>query len=576
MQTVSSFTSTVKLAIAMSFLFGACSGSISGDAPSARQEDDGDAPSDDTPDIPSSPPNTGGGTGGASQEPLHPMEAEALCAASGPAVGRAKVRRLTTLQYANTVRDLLKASTVPTSSFLPDTKEGPFDTNTSVPATELAIEKYEQAAVTLASSTNLDAILPCKAASGNDACANDFIDRFGLRAYRRPLSSDEQASLRKLYNLGKSDSFETGVRLVIEGVLQSPNFLYLFEYPPTNEDSKVLEPYETATRLSYLFWNSMPDDELFTAAKDGKLSSKEQLVAQAERLLSNERAKATLDAFHTQWMGIDKLEQIEKDPAKYPQYGPALIKAMRTETESFARKVILEGDATVQTLLTANWSAPDDDAVLAIYGAKRGDLANGRLALDSSRRAGLLTQPAVLSRWASEHASAVYRGILVRENILCDELGAPPEAVSFELPPNADQLSAQEILREHQNNAACNACHRLMENIGFGLENFDLVGTYRTKVGNVSVDASGELVETDVDGKFSGPRELADKLAQSEQVKSCVAVQWFRYALGRSPTDADACSVAAINKAARESGGNIRDMLVSLVATDAFRLIHAE
>lgn len=363
---------------------------------------------------------------------------------------------------------------------------------------------------------------------------------------------------------------------MIKGALQSPNFLYLFEYPAASEGTKALEPFEMATRLAYLFWNSMPDDELFEAAKNDALSSREQVVAQAERMLANDRAKDSLDAFHAQWLGIDKLHLVEKDSSKYPQFGPDLVSAMRRETLGFARNVVLEGDGTLETLLAASWSSPQDDAVLAIYGAQPSDVKEGRLELDASRRAGVLTQPAVLSRWASEHASAVYRGILVRENILCDELGAPPAAVSFELPPNAEALSAQEILREHQENAACNACHRLMENIGFGLENFDLIGAYRTKVGSVDIDASGELLDTDVDGAFRGPRELADRLASSDKVKACMAVQWFRYALGRSPTEADACSLSQMNEAARKSGGNVREMLVSLVAADAFRLIHAE
>lgn len=194
MQTGSSFSSTLRLAFALCTALCACSGSISGVASGVAGDDEG--PSGDEP---SPPPR-----GGAAQEPLHPADAESLCAATGPGVGRAQTRRFTTLQYENTVRELLRIGDVPTATFLPDSKEGPFDTNTAVPATELVIDKYEAAAATLAASANLDAILPCKAADGDDACAHDFIDTFGLRAYRRPLWEEEREALRALYRVGKS------------------------------------------------------------------------------------------------------------------------------------------------------------------------------------------------------------------------------------------------------------------------------------------------------------------------------------------------------------------------------------
>lgn len=568
MQTGSTFRSTAKLVVLALVLLGGCSGSIrTADAPVGVDESPaGEAPS-------SRPPGNSSVT---SHEPLDPTDAESRCARAGSSVGLAQLRRLTSSQYANTVRDLLGVAEVPNATFLPDTKEGPFDTNSSVPATELMVEKYQQAAVALAQAADLAALVPCKPAEGNDRCADEFIAAFGRRAYRRPLADAEKTALRKLYDLGKQDGFEAGVRQVIEGALQSPNFLYLTELPPMAGARRLLSPYETATRLSYLLWNSMPDDELLDLAEKGALANKDRVVAEAERMLASDRARSSIDSFHTQWLGLDQLDRLEKNSAKYPQFSPPLMAAMRDETRAFAREVVWVGDAKVETLLTAAWSTPNDDALLSIYGAKRTDLRNGRLELDRAKRAGILTQPAVLARWATEHSAAVFRGIFVRENLLCDHLGAPPAAVSFKLPANADQLTAQEILRQHQESPACNSCHRLTDNIGFGLENFDGIGAYRTQVAGIGVDASGELVGTDVDGPFVGPRALAEKLAGSAKVKSCVAVQWFRYALGRSPTEADACSVADMNRTISSAEGNVRSMLLSLVASDAFRLIAAE
>ncbi len=492
------------------------------------------------------------------------------------------LRRLTREQYENTVRDLLGLQTSVTVGFVPDDRVGPFASNSTVPVTELQLEKYRDAAEQLATSalSNLDALLPCDPEPDPSACAAEFVTTFGARAYRRPLHPEEAEALLDVYEHGAADGgFPEGIRLVIQAALQSPNFLYLLELGEPGDGPVVeLDDYELASRLSYLLTNTMPDDELFALAAEGVLRDRDVLAAQALRLLDSERSTAALVSFHQQWLGLPKLEGAEKDPGYFEGFDEDLKGAMVDELARFVEYVFHEDDGRLETLLTAEYGFPTG-RLFEVYGIDPSWAhEDGRVDFPEGQRSGLLTHAGVLAAFAHRNrTSPVHRGLLVRENLLCHEMPPPPPDVNNTLPEPDPDVSEQELLRQHRENPACAGCHNLIDPIGFTFEHYDGVGRWRDKDGKFEIDSTGELTGTDVDGPIDGVPDLAGRLAVSDDVKACVATQWFRFALGRKhDEELDACSHAVVADALESSDGDVRQMLVALVTSDAFRYRRAE
>jgi hypothetical protein len=495
----------------------------------------------------------------------------------GPAVSAGKWRRLTQLQYRNTVKDLLGLD-ADTSQFLHDTQTGPFATNAGLPAQEVDIDRYREQAEALATRAAADVVKLTRCdpkVMSEDGCAAAFIAELGARAYRHPLTAEEIGALQRVYAVGKQESHAAGIRLVVEAILQSPSFLYLVEVGGAPQTGVAkLTGYEVATRLSYLLWNTMPDADLFAAAKSGALDQPEGVRKQAERLLASDRFLDTAIAFHTQLFGIARLAhegEVEKDEKKFPEFDAPLRAAMQEEARRFVQHVFTRLDGSVETLLTAPLVFPSGPLTkLYNLGAPASD---GRLQVTNGSRAGLLTLAGTMAATpalATPYA-AVMRGHLVRSHLLCQEIPPPTVMVEFKAPPGAEMMSQQQLLRVHQENETCSPCHKLMDSIGFGFENFDNVGRYRTTgADGAKIDTSGEIVGLE-GGAFANLGELVGKLARSPEVRSCVAQQWFRYTLGRDITGGDACSVSLMEKALQQGGGDVRQGVLSLVGSDAFR-----
>jgi hypothetical protein len=404
-----------------------------------------------------------------------------------------------------------------------------------------------------------------------------------MRAFRRPLEPAEREALVGLFELGRTDvGFAEGIRLVIQAALQSPQFLYHLELglpAPDGEDVVALGGYELASRLSYFLWDSMPDDELLTAAGDGGLDTPQALREQAERMLDDPRAGDAIASFHHQWLHLDGLAHLEKNAEAYPAFDPALRDAMAQETTRFADWVIRADDGRLETLLTASYSFVDGP-LFALYGieAPADHDPSLPLALDPTQRAGLLTQPSVLATHAhADQSSPVHRGKLVRENVLCTPLAPPPPEVDVVPPPVDPNATTRERFDQHRSDPTCAGCHELIDPLGFGFEHYDGIGAWRDTDAGKPVDATGQVVATeDIDGAFDGAVELAQRLAQSEQVRTCVAEQWFGFAFGRPPAEADACSFDTMAVAFAESDHDIRELLLALVMTDAFRHVRVQ
>jgi hypothetical protein len=522
------------------------------------------------------------GAGDAADEdvPGHADEDEAeLC--SGASVGVSRLRRLTRSQYEHTIRDLLGISGGFSTQLAPDEKVGAFYSNATTPVSELLAEQYMRLAEEIADEAvaDLAGLVPCDPEIADPvACGEDFVDGFGLRAFRRPLTSHERASLISLFEIGHAqEGFAGGARLVVEAVLQSPQFLYHLEVglPSTGADDVVaLDAYELASRLSYFLWDTMPDEALFAAAAAGGLDTPEALREQAERMLDDPRATDAIASFHQQWLHLEGLAGLEKSAEFYPEFDVALRDAMAKETQRFADWVIRYDDARLETLFTASYSFLEGP-LFSLYGVTPPAEHDPRLPveLDPTQRAGILTHAGVLATHAhADQSSPIHRGMLVRENILCTPLAPPPPEVDVVPPPVDPDATTRERFDQHRADPACAGCHDLIDPLGFGFEHYDGIGAYRTLEAGKPVDASGEVVGTlDIDGPFDGALELSRLLAESEQVRTCVAQQWFTFGFGRPPADGDGCSFEALTEAFAESDYDIRELLLAMVTTDSFR-----
>jgi hypothetical protein len=507
----------------------------------------------------------------------------AVTCSGTPAIGPSPLRRLTHAEYDNTVADLLGDTTHPGTDFTLDTQVGLFDnTAESQTVPSLLADQYVDAATTLAQAANVSSLLggcdPKAAGTAGTTCVTNFIDRFGRRAYRRPLSSAEDTNLLTLYTTTKTASDETtGVRAVLTALLVSPNFLFRPEFGADNAsvpNAKKLSPYELAARMASLLWASAPDDTLLDAAKNGQLATSAQVATQARRLLADPKARPALATFYDQWLGVGLLASATKDPTTYPKWNSALQASMLEERRRFVDYVLWQDDAKLETLLSAPYSflnAPLADLYGISSGAGADAATYNKVMLDPGQRAGVLTQPAMLAAFARpDESSPVKRGKWVRTRILCQDLPDPPAGVP-QLPAVEPGVSNRERFAMHVSNPACSGCHNLIDGLGFGLEHYDSTGAYRTMDEGVPVDSSGDINSTaDIDGNYDGGPELATLLASSSQVQDCAPTQWLRYAMGRRETDDDACSLTSLRKAFADSKGDLRELMVALTQTDVF------
>ncbi len=491
--------------------------------------------------------------------------------------GPAPFRRLTRDEYDNTVRDLLGDTTRPGRAFPPDESLGGFGAGTAVSL--LQAELYRDAAESLAATAvaDMDALLPCRpAAVGQAACARELIETLGARAYRRPLEAAEVEALVALYAASRPlDGFASAIELVVTAILQSPQFLYRVELGAVGASTDVvaLTDHEVATRLSYLLWNSMPDEALFAAASTGALAEPSGVEDEARRMLEDPRARGATRNFFTQYLGLADIDDVGRDETLYPEWSPAIARSMRREALAFVEHVVFEGDARFETLFTGSFSFVDESlaGLYGVSGVTGTEMV--RVELDPDRRAGLLTMPAFLAVQSNPNQSSpIYRGKFVRERIFCTELPSPPDGLVVAAPDPDPTLTTRERFAQHRTDASCSGCHELMDPIGFGFESYDAMGMFRESEGGLPIDDRGDIFGTlDANGSFDGAVDLAHRVAESTEARDCFATQWVRYGLGRHETEADACTLAEVHQAFEDSDGDVLEAIVAITRSDAFR-----
>jgi hypothetical protein len=500
--------------------------------------------------------------------------------------GATPLRRLTRSQYLHAVTDLLGDGVVQRAGVIRDAlptdeQNGAFESNTRTAVVELSLEQYRDAAERLGAAAvpELDRLLACdRATTGDGACADQFIASFGERVLRRPLDASERTEYRALFDSFGASDFERGARVLVQAMLQSPDFLYQVEVgePAATQTTTpavlALTGPELASRLALFLWNSTPDEALLTAARAGSLQEPGRLETEARRMLDDPRTERAVADFHVHWLGLTGLAKASKDPALFPEFTPALAADMLAETQRFAVEVVLHGDGRLHTLLTQP-SAYPSAALAEVYGVQAPSRSGAEVALDETERAGLLTQASFLAAHAhANQTSPVARGKVIRANLLCSPPPPPPPEVNAVAPDPAPGLTTRERFAVHTENASCAGCHALFEPIGFGFEPFDAIGRFRATEEGHPVDATGSLLQTDdIDGDFDGPLELSERLAGSDQVRGCVAEQWFLYAMARSPNAADRCSYDALYASFAASDYDVRALLLAIASSDAFR-----
>ena len=427
--------------------------------------------------------------------------------------GRSLVRRLTNTEYDATIATLLGDTTGYASAFPGDTVVNGFSNNTDVQDVAPALaEQYMVVAEQIAAKAvkAVDTLLGCKLANG-ETCVKDFISRFGQRAWRRVLTADEQTDLLTVYRSGADTT--TGVQLLVEAFLVSPNFLYRPEIGVTvsGKTYRALTSWELASRLSYFLTGTMPDDKLFATAQADGLSTADGITSEAKRLLATPAARARVAEFFGGWLDLRAVDRLQRDKTQFPKWDSLLPPLLSSETTTFATSVVFDGAGDLATLLTATFTY-GDPSLAAYYGGTVSSTKNGvaRIELPPGQRAGLLTQAAFLATHSKEIATdPVARGKFIRERLFCQGLPPPPADIVITAPTITPGTTTRQRFQQHESEPLCAGCHTLIDPLGLAFENYDAIGQWRDQEQGLPIDASGELTSTDATGAFTGVVPMA-------------------------------------------------------------------
>lgn len=497
--------------------------------------------------------------------------------------------RLTHEQWENTVRDLFGLAEVTGYSEL--FREDPtiagfiFDNDaTTLEVDEALWTGYRIAASEVAADVTADpdilaALTPAEGPSEAERI-EEFVRSFGAKAYRRPLTDEEVATLSGLFSSAPplytnvADPFTAGMRHVIEAVLQSPFFLYRIERSEEIAGPVIpLDDHEIASRLSYFLWNTMPDDELFAAAEADQLHTAEQVAIEAERMLQDPRAADMVVRFHGQLLEVEKLETISPSPNFFPDAPPDLAALAHEEHERFIRDVIFGDGGGLIDLLTSNQSFVNDDlaAIYGVPGVVGEDFVN--VELPPEQRKGVFTQIGFLAaNSTSVDPDPIHRGVFLAKRMACLAIAAPPDGVP-PLPAIEEGQTNRERVEAHTEaeGTVCVTCHSTLINpYGFPFEIYDALGAWRTTDNGQPVDPSSTVFLGSESAPVPDALGLMDAMAASPDIHACYAQHWIEYAAGRNTTGADNPMIDRLGSASLEDQQSLRDLLVALTTSPAF------
>lgn len=527
--------------------------------------------------------SSGGGTGGDEVEadPL-PLTLDS---------GRTTLRRLTRAEYSNTLGDLLGTSLRPGDSLPVDEMvEGLDSVGSALSFALIHLETMEgELGVLLDELFARDTddpkrteVLVCPPSGEDTACTRDILSTFARRAFRRPILETEVDALVSLVASSKEagNGFEESLKAGLKAVLLSPHFIFRVELSDDagSTEPKRLGSHEFATRLSYFLWSTMPDDELAQLADSGDLMDETVLRAQLARMLSDPKIERGLtENFAGQWLPLRRLPEVTFDATLFPDFSDSLRVAAAQETELFFGTLIKE-DLPLDSLLTAGFTfvnpqLADHYEILDVEARTIEDVEGtefSRIQTDGTQRGGILTHASILMATSQPaRTSPVKRGIWVLEQLLCSPPPPVPSTLEIgDLLPSPD-ATTREVLELHRADPGCASCHSVIDPLGFGLEDFDGIGTYRTTENGRAVDASGILNDV----PFVGSQELIPLIAEDERLAECIAQQLLTYAVGRNFHEPAAKKYArALAQHATLAGHDTwRQFITAVVMSEAFQ-----
>ncbi|HKY40629.1 MAG TPA: DUF1588 domain-containing protein [Polyangiaceae bacterium] len=512
----------------------------------------------------------------------------------GPSAGNAPVgpgnlttasasvaRRVSRTELMNIVRDVLKDDTGSAAQYLADDEYRPFDNDYTVQrASRALIESLEALAEDIAVRAVLPAnrgkLVTCTPTGpGDAACLRTVIENVGRRLYRRPLSEEQIAAYLTLQSYATENNpdvphdFYTAVDLVLRSMLQDPEVLYRIETGSSTGEPGIfkLDSHEIASRLSFLLWGSGPDDALLDQAQAGALLDPAARSAAATRLLADPRARTQLERFHAMWLGYRAV------PAS-----AELTAAFSLETNKLINKVLFDQPSSYLDLFTSPETYVNN-LTATQYGLTAPAGGEGWVPYANPERAGILSHGSVLAAFSKfSDTSPTQRGIFVQTRLLCNEVAPPPANVNVDEPPMGEDAGACKLERydAHRTLESCKACHALLDPIGYGLENYDIGGRYRTHDDANEACVLPGTGELPGHGTFSGPGQLARLLVDSGELEQCFTQHLLSYAVGRELRPEEDTARDALIASFKAGGYSLPQLLTQLVTEDRFTLRQEE
>ena len=492
--------------------------------------------------------------------------------------GRSLIHRLSRLEYNNTVRDLFGVDTQPADRFPPDGGGGGgFDNNAStlfVPP--ILMEKYLAAATEIVGAAKPDLIFHIRPGAAKDerTAARENLAWIATRAFRRPVAEEELGSLLALFEtmLKQGAKWDEAIRQSVRVLIVSPSFIFRTEQDRPGLVPQRVSDWELASRLSYFLWSTMPDEPLFAIARDGKLADPATFEAQVRRMLADPKARTFAENFASQWLRTRELRtSVRPANDRQPEFTPALRDAMAEEPLAFFHALLRE-DRPLTECLDADYTFVN--AELAKFYGLAGVKGDGfqRVSLTDRDRGGVITMAGVLTLTSYPHrTSPVLRGKWIMEEILGSP--PPPAPPMIKSLPTSDKgrngLTFRQQLEVHRSKAECASCHKTMDQLGFGLENFSPIGSWRADVADAPVDASGELPDG---SKFTGPVELKRLLVQRrDEFTRNITERMFSYALGRGVDQTDWLTIRQIARAVAKDGYKSQRLVLEIARSLPFQ-----
>jgi hypothetical protein len=523
------------------------------------------------------PPGSASGSGGTGPTDTPPLPTTFTPLTPCEPVLPRRVTRLSDRHLSHAIGDLLKidrpaieTGSLAQAAFLPGK---PAAVNGGV---AVKLQEVAEAAAKQAMEFNAAAA----ACTGPEAeCARAFIDRFGARAFRRPLTADERSALLGVYEDGREieGNYRGGVSLVVEAVLQAPSFVYQPELGVAEDGGRYrLTAHELATKLSLYLTDTLPDDALWSAADSGALDAEAGLEAEVDRLLSTPEVKANLSSAFHRFFDLESLPDVKKSES-LPNFSAGLLASLYSEGTFFVDDVLWNQSGSLGELLTSR-AARLDPVAADLYGVPH---SSGKgyvnVVLPEDERAGILTRAGLLAVKAhDDDTSVVHRGLMVARGLLCAN-PPPPDPAAVALGEQLRKTIPTERGRaEARLGMSCQGCHRIFDPVGITFENYGPLGEYRTVIptegGDVPVDAAFELTVADVHGKVENAVELSTRLAESRAARECVTQQIAAYAMGERIAPEDTCTVGELARRFEENRGDLRALLKDVATWPALRV----